>query len=312
MALVDALQLLLSHKFYEVFGDVREPINAFQAKWALGHSAPSNVEDVDESSSHEVNQLQPVVKEYQDDSVEVAQLFTENIELPRDPATASTPEACISILEPPLDDLEACYRENPSQVSLPDLDFSEQSQDVLRLAPTNTAAVSGHRLHIHLPVVKEYQDDSVEVAQLFTENIELPRDPATASTPEACISILEPPLDDLEACYRENPSQVSLPDLDFSEQSQDVLRLAPTNTAAVSGHRLHIHLVGIYVISRKLLQRVNSALVEYAKAPDRKKDYELVGDDPDDVVAAAYVVAELGGFSRISRGSNETKALLDN
>ncbi|KAI9983424.1 hypothetical protein PInf_007448 [Phytophthora infestans] len=44
-------------------------------------------------------------------------------------------------------------------------------------------------------------------------------------------------------------------------------------------------------------KRVNSALVEYAKARVQEKDYELVGDDPDDVVAAAYVVAELGGFS---------------
>eukprot|EP00644_Phytophthora_capsici_P011278 jgi/Phyca11/16217/fgenesh1_pg.PHYCAscaffold_18_\ len=29
-----------------------------------------------------------------------------------------------------------------------------------------------------------------------------------------------------------------------------------------------------------------------------KEDYELVGNDPEDEVAAAYVVAEMGGFSR--------------
>ncbi|KAL3665786.1 hypothetical protein V7S43_009215 [Phytophthora oleae] len=52
-----------------------------------------------------------------------------------------------------------------------------------------------------------------------------------------------------------------------------------------------------FVIPRKLLQHVNNGLLEYVKAREKDKDCELVNTGPDDDVAAAYVVAEMGGFS---------------
>ncbi|ETO75727.1 hypothetical protein F444_08729 [Phytophthora nicotianae P1976] len=51
-----------------------------------------------------------------------------------------------------------------------------------------------------------------------------------------------------------------------------------------------------FVISRKLLQRVFSALFELAKQRDSPNDYELVDGGPDDDVAAAYVVSEVRYF----------------
>lgn len=52
-----------------------------------------------------------------------------------------------------------------------------------------------------------------------------------------------------------------------------------------------------FVTPWKYVERVNNALIQFVKQQDKRKVYELVDAGPDDDVAAAYVVSEMGGFS---------------
>ncbi|GMF49252.1 unnamed protein product [Phytophthora fragariaefolia] len=51
-----------------------------------------------------------------------------------------------------------------------------------------------------------------------------------------------------------------------------------------------------FVIPKNLVERVNSAFIKYARERDKANDYELVGSDPDDDVAAANYVRLLRDY----------------
>ncbi|KAG2998085.1 hypothetical protein PC118_g1488 [Phytophthora cactorum] len=89
--------------------------------------------------------------------------------------------------------------------------------------------------------------------------------------------------DDLDDCCVKNPTQVSMPDLDMSEQSQELLqRTFTTETGSRTDTDLGIEqektLGPKKILATSLdvlnLPRVNSALVEFARRRDTNNDYE--------------------------------------
>ncbi|KAG1703422.1 hypothetical protein DVH05_007370 [Phytophthora capsici] len=140
MPLVDALQLLPSHKFYAIFGDLRATITDFKEKWGLSGDVSINVEDPDDDAANEEAEVPPEVAQLPvamsisgEQDLEVAQLSEEGCNRETLLPDLGPDSALDMDLHRPEDDLDACCLENPSQVSLPDLDFSEQSQEALQL-----------------------------------------------------------------------------------------------------------------------------------------------------------------------------------
>ncbi|KAG1687314.1 hypothetical protein DVH05_005268 [Phytophthora capsici] len=201
-------------------------------------------------------------------------------------------------LHHPEADLDACYLENPSQVSLPDLEFSEQSQEALQL-PSEGPAPGPQSVTV--------KPESANAASTF-DVLKLP----VLSTSRAKSSTKGKW--SIEERHSECPIKLKA-FLKWMTHTEGLDTVGTTATAypvcydksymlsraptVLHRRRASVITDANYVIPWKLLQRVNTALIKDAQARDMKEDYELVGNDPEDEVAAAYVVAEMGGFSRL-------------
>ncbi|GMF36703.1 unnamed protein product [Phytophthora fragariaefolia] len=150
---------------------------------------------------------------------------------------------------------------NPSQVSLPVLDLCKKSQEVL-LSTTDPASSAAQRT---------ISDDSASgpgpggITRLHVLKLPIPLTARAKSSTKGKWSV--------EETTSNCPIQLS----DF--------------------YKWMINTADLDKVGRSLRKRVNSALIKYARERDKANYYELVGSDPDDDVAAAYVVSEMAGFS---------------
>ncbi|KAG3088405.1 hypothetical protein PI124_g2903 [Phytophthora idaei] len=143
----DALHVLPSHKFCETFADLRSTIEAFKTKWDLDRSAPREGSDDGDSDCDlaDLELEEPVAAE----GTEVAQLQNDqhdNSESQNESPSATlrrkNQEGTGDDLQLDINgDFDSLCVTNPSQASLPDLDMSEWSQELLQQeVPTDTSS----------------------------------------------------------------------------------------------------------------------------------------------------------------------------
>ncbi|KAG2815713.1 hypothetical protein PC116_g18200 [Phytophthora cactorum] len=142
----DALHVLPSHKFCETFSDLRSTIEAFKTKWDLDRSAPREGSD-DGNSDCDLADLEleePVAAEE---------------------GTGDDLQLDINV------DFDGLCVTNPSQVSLPDLDMSEWSQELLQQeVPTETSSPD----ESNLPTKKGKQMEAKETTVTNLDVLNLP------------------------------------------------------------------------------------------------------------------------------------------
>ncbi|KAG3242141.1 hypothetical protein PI124_g13017 [Phytophthora idaei] len=139
MTLVDGLQQLPSSKFYEIFADLRATVDIFKKKWDLDQISLLHPDVSDDDEDHDFD-LDDSGKKEESTVDQIAQLPDEN--------ETDAPVAP--------DDLSQCVMVNPSQVSLPDIVVSEQSQESLQLEATASPT----------PELEAHPADTLEVLKL--------------------------------------------------------------------------------------------------------------------------------------------------
>ncbi|KAG3247265.1 hypothetical protein PI124_g8013 [Phytophthora idaei] len=179
MSLVDSLQLLPRYKFYEVFADLRATIEVFMKKWSLEGSAQRDGGDDIESDGGlddleveedvievaEVEQLQPGSFERRGSSNVVP---TATLQCIAQEGTSNDLHLDIN------DGLDECCLKNPSQVSMPDLDMSEQSQELLQRTFT-----TGSRTDTDLDIE---QEKALEPKRSLATNLDVLNLPVPSTT----------------------------------------------------------------------------------------------------------------------------------
>ncbi|KAL3665785.1 hypothetical protein V7S43_009214 [Phytophthora oleae] len=96
MQLVDTLQLLPPHKFYESFADLRATVTANKTKWKLCPSRPADNDDEDDDTLEDLAQQE----EDEEEKPKVAQLQVTPDEGDSISNKAGTSDATQSILQP--------------------------------------------------------------------------------------------------------------------------------------------------------------------------------------------------------------------
>ncbi|KAG3176081.1 hypothetical protein PC128_g17419 [Phytophthora cactorum] len=151
----DALHVLPSHKFCETFSDLRSTIEAFKTKWDLDRSAPREGSD-DGNSDCDLADLEleePVAAE----GTEVAQL--QNDQHDNSESLNESPSATLR------------HKTKKAPVSLPDLDMSEWSQELLQQeVPTETSSPD----ESNLPTKKGKQMEAKETTVTNLDVLNLP------------------------------------------------------------------------------------------------------------------------------------------
>ncbi|KAF1782029.1 hypothetical protein GQ600_19635 [Phytophthora cactorum] len=139
IALVDGLQQLSSSKFYEIFADLRATVDIFKKKWDLDQISLLHPGVSDDDEDHDFDF---------DDSGEKGESTVEQVAQLPDENETDAPVAP--------DDLSQCVMMNPSQVSLPDIVVSEQSQETLQLEATTSPT----------PELEAHPADTLEMLKL--------------------------------------------------------------------------------------------------------------------------------------------------
>ncbi|GMF21870.1 unnamed protein product [Phytophthora fragariaefolia] len=304
MPLVDALQQLPSQKFYETFADLRSTVETFKTKWYLD-PYDEQMDDVtgDGLDMHDFQQAQRI------EVSEVAQLYK------NEGAIASSGVYTQADTIEPLPvthedtELDLCCLTNPSQVSPPGLDLCEKSQEVL-LSSTDPASGATQRT---------ISDDSASapgpggITRLHVLKLPIPLTARAKSSTKGKWSVEETTSNcpiQLSYFYK---WMINTADQDKVGAIATQYRVCHDKAYMLSRSPIALRRPGTsvindanFVIPKKLVERVNSALIRYARERDKANEYGLVGSDPDDDVAAAYVVSEMGGFS-----VNYVRLLLD-
>ncbi|GMF48728.1 unnamed protein product [Phytophthora fragariaefolia] len=295
MPLVDTLQQLPSQTFYETFADLRSTVEAFKTKWNLDPYDVQLDDNTDDGlDMHDFQQAQSI------EVSEVAQLY-KNEGAVASPGV-STQDDTIDPLPVTHEDIELylCCLTNPSQVSLPELDLCEKSQEIL-LSTTDPASSAAQRT---------ISDDSASapgpggITRLHVLKLPIPLTARAKSSTKGKWSVEETTSNcpiQLSDFYK---WMIHTADLDkvgavatqypVCYDKAYMLIRSPIVLRRLGGSVIND---ANCVIPKKLVERVNSALIKYARERGKANDYELVGSNPDDDVAAAYVVSEMGGFS---------------